>query len=76
MNKYETIRFNELQDRVKKLETLIPAIKQSIRAVTIPEANDALIALTRTLMEVEPEYFISMNKWLANPTFDDVPETD
>ena len=67
---------SELEDRVKKLETLIPAIKQSIRAITIPEANEAHLALFRALRVVEPEYFISKNKWLTNPTFDDVPETD
>ncbi len=66
----------ELEDRVKSLETLLPAVKQIIRAVTISEANEAHLNLVRVLMNVEPEYFISMDEWLANPTFDNMPETD
>ncbi len=69
MNKFQ------LEDRVKKLETLIPAVKESIRAITIPEANDAMLALLRALREVEPEYFIPVEKWLEDPTFS-VPESD
>ncbi len=75
LQKYISNDMQVLKDRVKKLETLIPAVKQSIRAVTIPEANDSQLALINALMKVEPEYFISMNEWLANPAFDS-PESD
>lgn len=66
----------ELRERVKLLEKLLPVVKQSIRAITVTEANDAMGELLKVLREVEPSYFITAKEWLKNPTFDEPPETD
>ncbi len=64
---------HSLRQQVKHLSLLLPAVKQVIRAITISEANKASRNLCFVLMKVEPNYFISMDEWLAKF---DAPETD
>ena len=64
---------HSLRQQVKHLSLLLPAVKQVIRAITISEANKASRNLSFVLMKVEPNYFISMDEWLAKF---DAPETD
>jgi hypothetical protein len=53
----------------EKLETLLVAAKKSLK---YPCEDKPHIELWRALEEVVPDYFITAEEWLKNPTFDQI----
>lgn len=64
LNEY-AITFSEHEEHIERLNGLLPAAKQALRAVTIEEQEEVIPVLWAAIEKADPDYMMTKDEWLA-----------